>query len=424
MVSIAVSGLGKRYRTSRAPSPWEAISAKFRRDGAEQSKRPRDIWALRDVSFSLEQGTILGIIGPNGAGKTTLLKILARMTPPTEGHIAGRGTVAPLLELGAGLQPDLTAAENIALYLTWQGVPRTDLERRTEEIVAFAEVEEFLDTPLKRFSSGMYVRLAFSIAVNMNPDILLADEVLAVGDVSFQERCLQRVEEAGAAGMTVLFVSHDMAMIQRICNRVIWLNAGRVVQDGDPAEVVAQYEQSAWTLSAGGAKQGRKGSHANEHGEILSVRLRSAEDREIGAARQDEETYISMTYSLLTPGVTVRCSLSVWTRGILAFRAVQPEETTVVEPGIFRALVRIPSHLLADTIYSVKTSIRIYADGQDRTLVQDNALTFRVYSEDDQARRELLNRGIYRGTSWSGTVMPRLDWQVTRERDLVVTTPV
>jgi lipopolysaccharide transport system ATP-binding protein len=420
MDSITVAGIGKCYRTNRAPSPWQQLMTRFKR-GGEASKRAREIWALRDVSFSVEKGTILGVIGPNGAGKTTLLKVLARITPPTEGRIVGRGSVAPLLELGAGLQPELTARENIAVYSTWHGVSRDELQRRMDDIVAFAEIDEFLDTPLKRFSSGMYVRLAFSIAVNMRPDILLADEILAVGDLSFQERCLQRVEEAGASGMTVFFVSHDMAAIQRLCKRVIWLNAGRIVQDGDAATVVGQYEQSAWTLTAGGAKQGKKGGYANEHGEILSVRLLSAEGREIGAARTDEEIHVTVTHSVLTPGMHVRCVMSLMTRGVIAFRTAQPEDVEIAEPGIFSASVRIPPNLLADTIYSVKVGILIQKDGRENTLVQDNALTFRVYAGDDPTRRTLLARDVYSGSSWAGAVMPRLDWRVTRQRDVVTT---
>ena len=416
MTTITTTSLGKRYLTNKGPSPWQQLMTKFGR--AKATSRTREIWALKDVSFSVDRGTILGVIGPNGAGKTTLLKVLARITLPTEGRVVGRGSVAPLLELGAGLQPELTARENISLYTTWHGISRAEMEKRQDEIVAFAEVGEFLDTPLKRFSSGMYVRLAFSIAVNMRPDILLADEILAVGDIAFQERCLQRVEEAGAAGMTVLFVSHDMAAIQRLCDRVIWLDAGRIVRDGDPAEVVAEYEQSAWTLSTGGAKT-KKGNHVNEHGEILSVRLLSAEGREIGAARQDQDLSLTVTFSLLTPGVTARCLISVRTRGMLAFRSVQPEEIRATEPGIFSASVQIPARLLADTLYSAKVGIALHHGGAESTLSQDDALAFRVYASDDEKERSLLARDLYRGTSAAGAVMPHLDWRVTRDRDVV-----
>jgi lipopolysaccharide transport system ATP-binding protein len=418
MTSITVSNLGKCYRTNKAPSPLQQLAAKFTKKGKDALRPARELWALKDVSFSLERGTILGVIGPNGAGKTTLLKILARVTPPTEGRVVGHGTVAPLLELGAGLQPEMTARENISMYMAWNGLSRTDIEQRTGDIVAFAEIEEFIDTPLKRFSNGMYVRLAFSMAINMQPDVLLADEILAVGDLTFQERCLQRVEEAGAAGMTVFFVSHDMAAIQRLCTRVILLNGGRLVLDGDPETVVNHYEQSAWTMAAGGVKRGKKGGHVSEHGEILSVRLLSSEGREIGAVQHDEDIHLRVTFSALTRGITVRGVISVMARGVVAFRTPQPADLTVEEPGIFAIRVRIPSHLLADTIYTVKVGILLVADQQQSTLVLDNALVFRVYAAHDANDKSLLT--LYHGSSHSGVVMPELEWEVARERDVVM----
>ena len=414
--TVRVSNLGKCYRTSKPPSPWQQIAAKFRKPAA--AKPAHEIWALKDVSFALERGTILGVIGPNGAGKTTLLKILARVTLPTEGRVVGRGTVAPLLELGAGLQPDMTARENIAMYMTWNGLSQADVERRTDEIVGFAEIEEFVDTPLKRFSNGMYVRLAFSMAINMQPDILLADEILAVGDLTFQERCLQRVEEAGAAGMTVFFVSHDMAAIQRLCTRVILLNGGQLVLDGDPETVVNHYEQAAWTMAPGGAKRGKKGRHASEHGEILSVRLMSADGREIGVARHEEELQLRVTFSVLTPGITVRALISMSARGVVAFRTAQPADIAVTEPGIFVIRLRIPAYLLADTIYTAKVGILLVKDGEQTTLVMDNALVFRVYADHDTGDKSLLT--LYHGSSWSGVLMPNLDWDVVRERDIAI----
>src|SRR5207244_12740531 len=169
------------------------------------------------------EGTILGIIGPNGAGKSTLLKIIARVTRPTEGRVIGRGRVVSLLELGAGFNPDFSARENILMNGAMHGIPRREVLERMDEIVQFAAVEDFLDNPLKHYSSGMYLRLAFSVAINMQPDILLADEILAVGDIAFQERCLERVAEEAQRGLTVLFVSHDLSALARLCDRIVWL---------------------------------------------------------------------------------------------------------------------------------------------------------------------------------------------------------
>ena len=201
------------------------------------TKQRRDLWALRDVSFSVEQGEILGIIGPNGAGKTTLLKVLSRVTVPTEGRVVGFGRVVPLLALGAGFQPDMSGRENIFMNAALYGMAAADVEQCLPEIIEFA-ASAIHRRARQALLSGMYLRLAFSVAVNMRPDILLADEVLAVGDIEFQERCLERVKQAGQAGMSVLFVSHDMDAIARLCDRVMWINAGQVVKIGTPDEVV------------------------------------------------------------------------------------------------------------------------------------------------------------------------------------------
>lgn len=420
MNAIDVDQLGKRYRLGKERSPWSGwprlsrLAAKLTGASAEPEKRAREIWALKEVSFALEPGTILGVIGPNGAGKTTLLKILARITPPTEGRVRGRGRVIPLLELGGGFHPDLTGRENVFLAAAMYGIPRGEAARRLDEIVEFAQLSEFIDEPVRRYSSGMYLRLAFSVAVNMQPEILLADEVLAVGDLAFQERCLERVREAGRAGMTVLFVSHDMAAVGRLCDRVLWLSTGRIVQLGEPQEVIGAYAHSAWTLSGNKLREGKKGAHASKLGEILSVKLVNRKGSEIGAVRISEDVLIKITFNMLRGDVSVRCAFSVSTQGIYVFRSVQPEEFAVAKPGIYSALVRIPAHLLADTIYSLKTSLIVVEKGKEYPpLVIDNALTFQVYDTDES----LSARGTYKGKI-SGVVMPRLDWKVAKERDV------
>ncbi|MFQ3679215.1 MAG: polysaccharide ABC transporter ATP-binding protein [Pseudanabaenaceae cyanobacterium] len=201
-----------------------------------------EFWALQDVNFEVKRGDRLGIIGRNGAGKSTLLKILSRITEPTTGRIAIRGRVASLLEVGTGFHPELTGRENIFLNGVILGMKRTEIQRKFEEIVAFAEVEKFLDTPVKHYSSGMYVRLAFAVAAHLDPEILVVDEVLAVGDAAFQKKCLGKMEDvAEKEGRTVLFVSHTMSAIANLCQRVIWLARGSLVQDGYPEEVISQY---------------------------------------------------------------------------------------------------------------------------------------------------------------------------------------
>src|SRR5438874_196091 len=206
-----------------------------------------DFWALKDVSFEVKRGEVVGIIGRNGAGKSTLLKILSRITEPTEGKVTLRGRVASLLEVGTGFHPELTGRENIYLNGAILGMSRAEIRKKFDEIVAFAETEKFLDTPVKRYSSGMYVRLAFAVAAHLEPEILIIDEVLAVGDAPFQQKCLGKMGDAAREGRTILFVSHNVAAIRSLCQRVLLLEAGRVAMDGDPDACIERYLAYATT---------------------------------------------------------------------------------------------------------------------------------------------------------------------------------
>ncbi|HTX64310.1 MAG TPA: ABC transporter ATP-binding protein [Opitutaceae bacterium] len=252
---IAVEGLAKRYRlglAARHDTLRDTLShglrnlpRLLRRSGSEAAARPGEFWALRDVSFQVERGQALGIIGRNGAGKSTLLKILSRITEPTEGRVTLRGRVASLLEVGTGFHPELSGRENILLNGAILGMSRAEIRRKFDEIVAFAEVEKFLDTPVKHYSSGMYVRLAFAVAAHLEPEILIVDEVLAVGDYAFQRKCLGKMSAVAAGeGRTVLFVSHNLGSVTALCSRALWLAEGRVRAYGAAAAVAADYVRS------------------------------------------------------------------------------------------------------------------------------------------------------------------------------------
>jgi len=253
-LAIRVENLSKRYRIGQRERYLalrdvlaRAISAPFRvfsSNSKPDGRNPRSdyIWALKDVSFEVKQGEIVGIIGRNGAGKTTLLKILARITRPTSGYAEVRGRVGSLLEVGTGFHPELTGRENIYLSGAVLGMTKREIDRKFDEIVDFAGVAEFIDTPLKYYSAGMQMRLAFAVAAHLEPEILLVDEVLAVGDLEFQKKCLGKMEDVSRGGRTVLFVSHQMNQIRRLCERVIWLDAGQIVREGPTHEVVSAYE--------------------------------------------------------------------------------------------------------------------------------------------------------------------------------------
>jgi ABC-type polysaccharide/polyol phosphate transport system ATPase subunit len=252
-VAIRVDSLGKRYRIGtreryhtmrdRLTNALTAPSRWFRSNGTGAQKTgPNHFWALRNVSFELNEGEVLGLIGRNGAGKTTLLKILSRVTQPTEGLAEIRGRVGSLLEVGTGFHPELTGRENTYLNGAILGMGKKEISRKFDEIVEFAEVADFIDTPLKHYSSGMQMRLAFAIAAHFEPQILLVDEVLAVGDIAFQKKCLGKMGEVAKAGRTIVLVSHQMNQIRRLCERVIWMNGGTIKQTGPTAEVAGAYE--------------------------------------------------------------------------------------------------------------------------------------------------------------------------------------
>jgi lipopolysaccharide transport system ATP-binding protein len=244
----------------------------------------------------------------------------------------------------------------------------------------------------------MYLRLAFSVAINMEPDILLADEVLAVGDLEFQEKCLDRVKDAGRHGTTVLFVSHDMAAITRLCDKVLWLNGGEIVRFGDPADVVSAYQNSAWSLSSTRLKN-KRGPHMSQIGEILSVTLLSAGGRQIGALRAMDESRIRIVHRLTEPGYTIRYTMHVKARGAVAFRSRSPEDIPREEPGIYVAEVTVPAGLLADTIYTVDVDVVGIRDKEWVPMTAHNALSFQVFDPESQQRDHI-----------GGVVSPRLKW--------------
>src|SRR5437660_3102468 len=241
-VVIHGEGMGKRYRRGlQVDDGLRHALEDFVRSPIATMRRKKEetFWALKDVSLEVKEGEVLGLIGRNGAGKTTLLKILSRITRPTEGWAEIHGRVGSLLEVGTGFHPELTGRENTFLSGAILGMSKAEIERKFDEIVAFAELEKFIDTPVKHYSSGMYVRLAFAVAAHLEPDILLVDEVLAVGDIDFQRRCLGKMREATGEGRTVVFVSHNMASIRALCSRAILLDRGRVKADGNVEDVIS-----------------------------------------------------------------------------------------------------------------------------------------------------------------------------------------
>jgi homopolymeric O-antigen transport system ATP-binding protein len=285
---------------------WQATRRALRGQAAVAGDDIEEFWALRDVSFDVREGEVVGIIGRNGAGKSTLLKILSRITEPTEGRVTLRGRVASLLEVGTGFHPELTGRENIFLNGAILGMTRREIKRKFNEIVAFAEVDKFLDTPVKRFSSGMYVRLAFAVAAHLDPEILLVDEVLAVGDAEFQKKCLGKMQDVARGGRTVLFVSHNMAAVEALCGRVIFVENGRIAADGPGTAPIRRY------LSVG--RSGDNGWKPFRRNAGQSIEIVGAELVVNGVAshhvRSGEQCSIQIKYRTIDPE-RVGSSLSV-----------------------------------------------------------------------------------------------------------------
>ena len=316
-VAVRVEGLGKRYRVGRARQHetlggllLDVATAPVRNvrrlrglthfDGDE----PDTFWALRDVGFELQEGEVLGVVGRNGAGKSTLLKILSRTVDPTEGAAELWGRTASLLEVGTGFHGDLTGRENVFLNGSILGMRRREIRRRFDEIVEFAGVGEFVDTPVKRYSSGMQLRLAFAVAAHLDADVLIADEVLAVGDAEFQRKCLGKMRDVATSGRTVIFVSHNKAAVATLCTRAIWLENGRVDADGAVAEVVDAYVRSIPTAFAERAAE-RRSREGDGRARITGVRFADARGEPVESFASGEDAEIHVTYET-EPDVTLR----------------------------------------------------------------------------------------------------------------------
>jgi len=426
-VAIRVENLGKlyhiggpqaRYKTIRE-SIQDGFTAPIRRAGRlikghahGAAELDQTIWALKDVSFEVKQGEVVGIIGRNGAGKSTLLKILSRITEPTEGELMLRGRVGSLLEVGTGFHPELTGRENIYLNGAILGMKRTEINRKFDEIVAFSEIDKFIDTPVKHYSSGMYVRLAFSVAAHLEPEVLLVDEVLAVGDARFQLKCLRKMNSISEEGRTVLFVSHNMGAVQQLCSRAFLIEDGLICRDGNVASVVHDY------LSMGLDQVGEriwadiKSSPGNNTVRLQSVRIRG-ENGEIQTAYTVRDLVIlEVEYTVLT-----KCPLDVYfyvnnERGECVFVTIDnnnsPWASKARPVGSYRNTCMIPGDFLNAGSYTVHNFISQNLDKRVMHVAARDVLNFSVVDDMDASGV----RGNYAYKWPTATVRPRLIWNV------------
>ena len=386
-----------------------SLRAKGRQD-TERISQER-FWALRDFSVEIKQGQRVGIIGGNGAGKSTLLKILSRITEPTSGKVAIKGRVASLLEVGTGFHPELTGRENIFLNGAILGMGKAEIHRKFDEIVSFAEVERFLDTPVKHYSSGMYVRLAFSVAAQLEAEILIVDEVLAVGDIQFQKKCIGRMGEIAESGRTVLFVSHNMATITSLCNRCILLDSGKLMADGEPSDVILKYysggssSPAAFDLSTSERKIG------DSHVQLISGKIEDLDGRVINEPELGQSVVIAMRYRILDSS-KVKCVPNfhfIRADGTCAFIAVAPN-VKIVGPGDYVAMCQIPAHFLNDGAYFVGLALTSFGElGHVVNFFEQSAMSFNV--RDPMGADG--NRYGYGGIM-PGAVRPVFDWTIER----------
>jgi lipopolysaccharide transport system ATP-binding protein len=297
---LQVSGLSKRYRLGEYSSDTqirEVITRTFSKLAGRKREPVQEVWALRDISFEVQQGEVLGIVGRNGAGKSTLLKLLSRITSPTTGSLKARGRIASLLEVGTGFHEELTGRENIYLNGSILGMKKREIELKLDEIVDFSGVAKFIDTPIKRYSSGMRLRLGFAIAAHLSPDILLVDEVLAVGDADFQKKCLDTMDGLRSSGRTVLFVSHNMAAVESLCSRCLWIEAGRLRADGEARSVVAEYMRTFAQSSAGTvALEHIETRTGNGEGRFTYIEFLNANGETINFIRSGDRVTVRLHY--------------------------------------------------------------------------------------------------------------------------------
>ncbi len=325
-VVISVNELAKRYRLGEYHASYgtlrDSLVNAIKRAGKHEKHVHEEIWALDGVSFELRRGEVLGLIGGNGAGKSTLLKILTRIAAPTRGSVTIRGRVGSLLEVGTGFHPELTGRENVYLNGAILGMRRREISARFDEIVEFSGVEQFIDTPVKRYSSGMYVRLAFSVAAHLEPEVLLVDEVLAVGDAEFQRRCLGRMEALGESGRTVIFVSHNMQTVAQLCDRAVLLERGKVRLDGESGEVVAHYLQSGLGSGSDRAWADDQSAPGDQTVRLLGARVVGEDGDPLDAVDVRRPVGIEITFRVLRDGPPLRPKFKlVDRRGDIAFNA-------------------------------------------------------------------------------------------------------
>lgn len=393
----------KNYRKYRSLYKFDDM------DINSESNSPDIICALKDISMEIKQGEIVGIIGRNGAGKSTLLKILSRITTPTRGYAEIHGRISSLLEVGTGFHPELTGRENIYLNGTILGMRKSELDDKFEEIVEFSGVRKFIDTPVKRYSSGMKVRLAFSVAAHLEPEILIVDEVLAVGDVEFQTKCLNKMEDVGQGGRTVLFVSHNMSAISRLCERVILLDEGRIIKEGATNKVISEYVSKGIHISAERIWPDESKAPGGDIARLRAVRVMTEDGKVEHRVDIRNPLRIEMEFDVLKPDCLLLPSFQFFNEtGLEVFVTddLDPEwRNKPRQIGRYLSYVTIPGNFMAEGIHFIRASV-ITRNPFGHQFAEPNVVAFNVvdHFEGDTARGDW-------PFNFGGVVRPFLKWK-------------
>ena len=426
-IAIRVENLSKLYHIGKRQNGYQtlrdtimdAFVAPFRRAGkllkgqaTGAAELDETIWALKDISFNVTHGEVVGLIGRNGAGKSTLLKILARITEPTKGYAEIKGRVGSLLEVGTGFHPELTGRENIYLSGAILGMKKDEIKRKFDEIVEFAEVSKFIDTPVKHYSSGMYLRLAFAVAAHLEPEILLVDEVLAVGDSRFQKKCINKMQDVGKSGRTVFFVSHNMSAVTRLCDRTILLDEGKIVADGRSKDVVSVYLNSEHGMTPFREWKDTAKAPGSDVARLCAVRITTLDGEIKDSFSIKESVRVEMEYEVLQPGYMLLPHFHFTNDyGIKLFVSIDNDPQWRKKPrpvGRYKSAVIIPGNLLSEgTVFVEPDMITL-----DPPLIQfevPDAVAFQVIDSQDGTTA----RGDWTG-KLPGVIRPLLNWETNR----------
>jgi lipopolysaccharide transport system ATP-binding protein len=390
----------RKYRSLYTFTPDELA-------GTAQSKDL--LWALKDISFEADPGQVLGLVGANGAGKSTLLKILSRITPPSSGRAIIKGRVSCLIEVGTGFHPELTGRENIYMSSTILGMRKSEVDQKLDEIIDFSGVEKFIDTPVKRYSSGMSVRLAFAVMAHLEPEILIVDEVLAVGDAEFQRKCLNKMGGAGSDGKTVLFVSHNMAAITRLCDRGLLLRNGQIAMDGTAADVVHEHVSAGISDAASRDWPDLATAPGDDTVRLRSIATVNPAGSQLQIINRSDAIGLKITYDVLEDGHVFSPFFTVVSdSGMDLFSTTDSDDAAHAVPrkqGRYVSIAWIPPNLLADGSYFVRVVMRA-VKRQSRPFVERDVVAFTVV---DDSKGEVVGSSWWEGRA-SGIINPRLEW--------------